>query len=97
MFDEDAGGFIDSVEVEKLVVALLQLTEIEVDKEKTEVCVEVRERNSEKNILAMQCQALLEALDEDGNGQISKEEFVNNALHIDFISGILSNDEENKN
>ena len=44
MFDEDAGGFIDSVEVEKLVVALLQLTEIEVDKEKTEVCVEVRER-----------------------------------------------------
>ena len=44
VFDEDAGGFIDSVEVEKLVVALLQLTEIEADKEKIEVCVEVRDR-----------------------------------------------------
>ena len=42
VFDEDGGGFIDAVEVEKLVVALLQLTEIQADKENIEVCVEVR-------------------------------------------------------
>ena len=35
-------------------------------------------------------QNILEALDEDGNGQISKEEFVNNALEIEFINQILT-------
>ena len=44
MFDEDAGGFIDAVEVEKLVVALLQLTEIEMEQDKIEVCVKVCRR-----------------------------------------------------
>ena len=34
-------------------------------------------------------QAILEAMDEDGNGTISKEEFVNNALKIEFIRNIL--------
>ena len=33
-------------------------------------------------------------MDEDGNGQISKDEFVNNALKIEFINGILNSDEE---
>ena len=41
VFDEDAGGFIDAVEVEKLVVGLLQLTEIEAEKENIDACVEV--------------------------------------------------------
>ena len=41
VFDEDAGGFIDAVEVEKLVVGLLQLTEIEVEKGNIDACVEV--------------------------------------------------------
>ena len=44
VFDEDAGGFIDAVEVEKLVVALLQLTEIEMEQDKIEVCVKVCRR-----------------------------------------------------
>ena len=35
-------------------------------------------------------QNILEALDEDGNGQISKEEFVNNALEIEFLNQILT-------
>ena len=42
-------------------------------------------------------QALLEALDEDGNGQISKDEFVNNALKIEFINNILCNENEGEN
>ena len=42
VFDEDAGGFIDAVEVEKLVVGLLQLTEIEAEKGNIDACVEVR-------------------------------------------------------
>ena len=35
-------------------------------------------------------QNILDALDEDGNGQISKDEFVNNALEIQFINDILT-------
>lgn len=35
-------------------------------------------------------QTILDALDEDGNGQISKDEFVNNALEIQFINDILT-------
>ena len=39
--------------------------------------------------VTMCVQAILEAMDEDGNGTISKEEFVNNALKIEFIRNIL--------
>ena len=33
-------------------------------------------------------------MDEDGNGQISKDEFVNNALKIEFINNILNAEDE---
>ena len=33
-------------------------------------------------------------MDEDGNGQISKDEFVNNALKIEFINNILNAEED---
>ena len=46
--------------------------------------------------IQMSSQALLEALDEDGNGQISKDEFIKNALDIEFINSILCAEGENK-
>ena len=33
-------------------------------------------------------------MDEDGNGQISTDEFVNNALKIEFINNILNAEED---
>ena len=46
--------------------------------------------------IRMSSQAILEALDEDGNGQISKDEFIKNALDIEFINSILCAEGENK-
>ena len=74
MFDEDAGGFIDNQEIEKIVISLFKMVGAEVEKEVIYACV--------KNIQ--------EAVDEDGDGEISKEEFVENAMKIGFIQNILT-------
>ena len=74
VFDEDAGGFIDNQEIEKIVISLFKMVGAEVEKEVIYACV--------KNIQ--------EAVDEDGDGEISKEEFVENAMKIGFIQNILT-------
>jgi Ca2+-binding EF-hand superfamily protein len=75
VFDEDAGGFIDAEEVEKIVVSLFKMAGTELEQEVVYACV--------KNIQ--------EAVDVDGDGEISKEEFVENAMKIGFIHNILTN------
>ena len=74
VFDEDAGGFIDTAEVEKIVVSLLKMAGNEVEQEDIDDCV----------------QNILEAVDEDGDGEISKDEFVGNAMKLEFVHSILS-------
>jgi len=78
VFDEDGGGTIDIDEVKKLVVSLLKLTSTPVVSDNIEACVK----------------AIIDTMDEDGNGQISKDEFVNNALKIEFINNILNAEED---
>ena len=40
----------------------------------------------------------MQTMDEDGDGTISKEEFIDNALKIEFINNILNGgDEQNNN
>ena len=60
VFDEDAGGFIDAEEVEKIVVSLFKMAGTGVEQEVLYAC--------EKNIQ--------EAIDKDGDGEISKEEML---------------------
>ena len=36
-------------------------------------------------------------MDEDGDGTISKEEFIDNALKIEFINNILNGEDEPNN
>ena len=73
VFDEDGGGSIDIDEVIKLVIGLTTMNGVEVEKQVLLTCV----------------QDILEAIDGDGDGDITKEEFVNNAMKSDFIRNLL--------
>ena len=99
VFDEDGGGSIDVEEVHKLVLSLLQLTEAgDMGEESVQACIQVR------NIIVfmgerieMCSQAIIQTMDEDGDGTISKEEFIDNALKIEFINNILNGEDEPNN
>ena len=74
VFDEDAGGFIDNQEIEKIVISLCKMSEAEVEQDEIKDIV--------KNII--------EEIDEDGDAEISKKEFIENAMKIEFINNILA-------
>ena len=73
-FDEDGGGSIDVDEIRDIVEGLFRLAGIEEDEDMLASCV--------TDVRA--------AIDDDGDGDISKEEFVKNAMGSKFISDILS-------
>ena len=73
VFDEDCGGSIDIDEVIKLVIGLFNMGGIEAEKEVLLACV----------------QDILEAVDVDNDGDITKEEFVDNAMKSHFIRNLL--------
>jgi len=76
-FDEDGGGSIDIDEVIKLVIGLFAMGGIEPDKEVLLSCV----------------QEILEAIDEDNDGEITKDEFVNNAMKSQFIKDLMGEED----
>ena len=73
VFDEDGGGSIDIDEVIKLVIELTNMGGVETDKEVLLSCV----------------QDIIEAVDADRDGDITREEFVSNALKSTFIRNLL--------
>ena len=73
VFDEDGGGSIDIDEVIKLVIGLFNMGGIETEKEVLLACV----------------QDILEAIDVDNDGDITREEFVKNAMKSKFIKNML--------
>jgi Ca2+-binding EF-hand superfamily protein len=81
VFDKDAGGTIDPKEMIGVVAGLYTMMGIEVPDEIVE------ERSKE----------ILEICDNDGDGEITKDEFITNALTCDFICDvfqILDDDDE---
>ena len=72
-FDADGGGSIDVGEIKDIVIGLFRLAGIEEDDDLLETCVT----------------DVLEAVDKDGDGDISKEEFVKNAMQSKFICNML--------
>ena len=73
VFDEDGGGSIDIDEVIKLVIGLANMGGVEAEREDLLACV----------------QDILEAIDVDRDGDITREEFVNNAMKSSFIRNML--------
>ena len=76
-FDEDGGGTIEYDEITKLVEALFRMSGrgdcTEEDREEIILCVD----------------EVIESIDVDGDGIITREEFVANALKSDFIQEIM--------
>ena len=73
-FDEDGGGSIDVDEIRDIVEGLFRLGGIEQDEDMIAACV----------------QDVRELIDNDGDGDISKEEFVSHAMESKFISNLLN-------
>jgi len=72
-FDQDGGGTIDVEEITEIVLGCFRMAGIEEDDEMLPSCVE--------DVRA--------SIDVDGDGDISKEEFVKNALKNKFIARLL--------
>merc|ERR1712032_85859 len=77
VFDEDGGGSIDIDEVIKLVIGLFTMGGVEPQKE----------------VLLASVQEILEAVDENNDGDITKDEFVENALKSEFIKNLMGEEE----
>lgn len=73
-FDADGGGSIDVEEIRDIVVGLFRLAGLEEDEDLLYACT-------------MDVRA---SIDGDGDGDISKEEFVKNAMESKFINDILN-------
>jgi Ca2+-binding EF-hand superfamily protein len=72
-FDEDGGGSIDVEEIREIVLGCFRMAGLEEDDELLPSCVE----------------DVRMSIDIDGDGDISKDEFVKNALNNKFISRLL--------
>ena len=72
-FDADGGGTVDGDEITNILVGLFRLGGIEEDEDLLAACVF----------------DVIEAVDQEGDGDISKEEFVKNAMKCKFIFNML--------
>ena len=72
-FDADGGGYIDAEEIRDIVIGLFRLAGIEEDEDLVLACVS----------------DVKDAVDQDGDGDITKDEFVKNAMQSKFICNML--------
>ena len=74
-FDKDGGGTIDVGEIRDIVEALFTMAGIDKEEDLVVACVT----------------DISKAIDSDGDGDITKEEFVKNALKSRFLKNMLKN------
>ena len=78
LFDEDGGGVIDMDEVIKMVMGIFRMNGGCEDKEVILACV----------------LDLFDIIDVDGDGEITKEEFVDNAMKSGFIQNLFDAEDD---
>ncbi len=74
VFDKDGGGTIDAEEISAMLEGLFQMAGAEVDEEE----------------LAAVCLEVMAAIDSDEDGEVTREEFIRNAMKSQYIAGLLS-------
>ena len=74
-FDKDGGGTIDTEEIREIVLELFRMAEIEEEEDLVVACVA----------------DIKKSVDADDDGEITKEEFVKNALKSRFLKHIFKN------
>ena len=87
-FDADGGGTVDAEEITSIVVGLFRLGF------RLRLCllrriVRMGGIEEDQDLLAACVFDLIEAVDQEGDGDISKEEFVKNAMNCKFIFNML--------
>ena len=73
VFDEDGGGTIDIDELIKIVIGLFNMNGEILDREVILACVI----------------ELMDIIDEDGNGEITRDEFIQNGMKSGFIRNLM--------
>ena len=74
VFDKDGGGTISPDEIEALLKDLFVMSGQKFEYEELEEA----------------CKDIMDAIDTDGDGEVTKKEFINNAMKSQFIAGMLS-------
>ena len=74
VFDKDGGGSISSEEIDILLQGLFEMSGQEF----------------EENDLENVTRDIMEAIDADGDGEVTKDEFIENAMKCQFIAGMLA-------
>ena len=92
-YDADGGGTVDADEITSIVVGLFRL-----DKTwspfcclftPSSACFRLAGIEEDQDLLAACVFDVIEAVDEEGDGDISKDEFVENAMKCKFIFNML--------
>ena len=92
MFDKDGGGSIDPTELRSIVRGLFCLAGIEVIECILDVRCQVGSNLQIFNSLiftVLFVQEMTEAIDVDGDGDITKDEFIKNAMECEFVCDML--------
>ena len=89
VYDKDAGGTIDPGEMKDVVTGLYTMMGIEVTDEIIITIIIITIFEVPEEILEIRSKEILEICDIDGDGEISKEEFITHSLTCDFICDML--------
>ena len=74
VFDKDGGGSISAEEIDALLQGLFEMSG----------------QDFEDNDLENVTRDIMEAIDADGDGEVTKDEFIENAMKCQFIAGMLA-------